>query len=190
MLKWLQTLGRKTRLYIIIASWLSFGLSLSLLLAGVINDGNNVFAKSFIQFQEQNSKSKDWEQWYAVAMENKWSQIIIDKTREIFSEYYISEKEIQNSLALGFFTSTMVATMALALIIATSLSYFNLKMYRLQTKTAHQEGMFDEFEYDGISKLIDRAENRKGKKVLNIAATIAQEIAKQEEKIAENETNI
>lgn len=153
--KWMHKLPRNLRVGITIVSMLLVLLSFTLLLAGIINDGNNQFALSFYFKKEVVQKNENFVKFLELIanknIDTNIKNLFIENTKPTISytEY------VQNSNALGWFVATMILIFCLALIFSNSAALTNLKVLKNTINDCHREHYLTQWGYNTLNKIVE-----------------------------------
>ncbi|MBN0919442.1 hypothetical protein [[Mycoplasma] gypis] len=160
-------------------------LAFCLIIASIVNDGINSFAKSFY-FQEQKLVEDDrWKEFMSYAKEKQLPSEVIEKIRDVFGDGLYITIERQNAMGFGFFISTMVLILVICIIIVSSITYISIPLLKYQTHTAYRENMMTEEQFAKFLDLYDEIEKNGFKHKRQALQLIDEELNKKEEEQGE-----
>lgn len=164
MFKWLQLVPNFWKRILLILSILLFMFSISLLIAGLVHDGYNEFAKVFYFYKEVPIQDERWKEFLRYAQEQKLDHVHIEKLREIFGDTLLISQETQNNIGYGFFIGCMFLISFLAFSIGTSLTFINIQASKQISINLFREKLINEKEYNKMLEVLENAQERLHKK--------------------------
>ncbi|TDV23515.1 hypothetical protein BCF59_0504 [Mycoplasmopsis mustelae] len=186
MFKWLQLIPNFWKKILLALCIILFLLAFSLLVAGLVNDGVNEFAKVFYFYKEVPVPDDRWKEFLKYAQEQKLAPEHIEKLREIFGDTFTITQEQQNVVGYGFFICTMFLIALFSFSIATSLIFINIQATKHAGIILFRERLINEHEYNTFLAILEAAQQRLDKKE-RIGISL-DEINKQIEKLEQNES--